>query len=225
MRRASIGFFAACIVLTWCVPSLPLNAWGLLRAASSARQSLRIDILEATRRAGVTRGLVLMREPFAARLTRRMWGAGVSRSATAIALSRKDGCALLDLVVNTESGVMDAAAMRASVAQLPDVGDGDRVMETADGLVQFTSPESFTPRCKAEVDSDAEEGGFVPFGLALPHQQFDDRGVLTGDIIYAADLGEHNSVLRARFGDRPWYKLVSTRDASGVTVGTLIPVP
>ncbi|MCC6243556.1 MAG: hypothetical protein IT353_11995 [Gemmatimonadaceae bacterium] len=224
LRRAAIGFFASCVVLTWCVPSLPLNAWGLLRAATSARQSLRIDINEATRRAGISRGLVLLREPFAARLTRRLWGAGLSRSATAIALSRKDGCALLDLAVTAESGAIDAPSLRASVDQLSDVGDGDMVMETADGLVQFTSPASFTPRCKTEVDSD-EDGGFVPFGLALPHQQFDAQGVLTGDIIYAADLGDHNIALRARFGDRPWYRLVSTRDASGVTVGTLVPLP
>jgi len=68
------------------------------------------------------------------------------------------------------------------------------------------SRESITPECQAELDADRRLGG-APFGPALPLEEFGPDGRIGGDVIYAADLGDRNEVLRARFGDRRWYRL------------------
>jgi hypothetical protein len=63
----------------------------------------------------------------------------------------------------------------------------------------------------------------VPFGPALPLEPIDDSGRIDGDVVYAADLLERNEVLRRRFGDRGWYRLVVLLDAAGRQHPRLVP--
>ena len=91
-------------------------------------------------------------------------------------------------------------------------------MESSDGVLSLSSPESLTPACKAEFDSDAV-GGFVPFGVGLPLEPIDSAGHISGDVIFVADLGHANETLRDRFGSRKWYRL----NAAPLADGTLHP--
>jgi hypothetical protein len=68
------------------------------------------------------------------------------------------------------------------------------------------------------LSADAELAG-APFGPALPLESYDDAGRIGGDIIYVADLGDRNQVLKDRFPNRQWYRMVLQR----TTQGTLVP--
>ena len=47
----------------------------------------------------------------------------------------------------------------------------------------------------------------ISYGPALLMNEIGADGRIAGPIIFVADLGDHNEVLRARFADRPWYRL------------------
>jgi len=49
--------------------------------------------------------------------------------------------------------------------------------------------------------------GALSYGSALLLNEIGSDGRIAGPVVLAADLAEHNEVLRARFGDRPWYRL------------------
>ncbi len=208
-------FFLVCVFETWAIPSIHMNAWGLGRIAASARQTLRLNVAEAVRAAGVQRALVFLREPFSARLTRRLWGVGATRSEAAQLLARKDACSLLTVVDSLERS---RSVSRSTVADVLETAaafeNGPSAMESTDGVLQFNGPQSIAGECSTEVASDSS-GGFVPFGLALPLEPIGKDGKIDGDIVFVADLGQHNEVLRERFDDRRWYRLVLSRDANG----------
>ncbi len=82
-----------------------------------------------------------------------------------------------------------------------------------DPAIQISSRASLTPACKAAIDSDFRYGA-VTFGSALLLESIQADGRVGGDVVYVADLDEHNEVLRARFGNRTWYRATSGIDSS-----------
>ncbi|MGH7621903.1 MAG: hypothetical protein ACREMU_06150 [Gemmatimonadaceae bacterium] len=54
-------------------------------------------------------------------------------------------------------------------------------------------------------------------------EPIDGRGHIDGDVIYAADLGERNAVLRQRFGDRGWYRIATVPSGAGPPTATVVP--
>jgi hypothetical protein len=71
---------------------------------------------------------------------------------------------------------------------------------------------------------DATGGESISYGPALLRNEIGSDGRIAGPIVFVADIGEHNEVLRTRFGDRPWYRL---RLPSGTTDRSprLVPYP
>ena len=67
--------------------------------------------------------------------------------------------------------------------------------------------ESITPRCRAELLHDASLSDAISYGQTLLLNQIGSDGRIAGPVVFVADLAEHNDVLRARFADRPWYRL------------------
>ena len=61
------------------------------------------------------------------------------------------------------------------------------------------------------------------FGAALPLEHINDDGQIGGNVVYANDLSEHNEVLRKRFADRTWYRLVLSNTSDGGLRATLVP--
>jgi hypothetical protein len=166
------------------------------------------------------KALVFVTETASSRLMRRMWGLGISRPDAARLVATKDNCALLDLVLDEEQ--QEAASPRDRLARLegaksyaPPEGWTLRV---ADAAFRTSDRESITHRAAArKILSDDARGGALAYGPALLLNRIGPDGRIAGPVVVVADLAEHNEVLRARFGDRPWYRLEirgNSQDAS-----------
>jgi len=214
-RAAAVSFTLACVVVAWATPTVPNSVWGLATQARRSRRVLKVDLAGAVRDAGLHHALVFLRDPFDARLLRRLWGLGVTRSDAAQLLETSDACSLLSAVGAAEADssmprvMKEMAVMRATAPYAPD----GRVVRTGNPAIRI-SEASLTAPCRTELDDDARLGN-APFGPALPLEPIGADGHIDGDVIYAADLGERNRVLQARFGDRAWHRLSIQRSADG----------
>lgn len=75
----------------------------------------------------------------------------------------------------------------------------------ANRTTRLANPDWIPSECKAEVQADARLPT-APFGPALPLEPVDSAGRINGDVVYVADLGDRNDVLRERFKDRTRYR-------------------
>ena len=215
-QRTSLAGILVCLLVSWSNPALPFSVWGLAKQARNTRRALKADIAGTVRAAQLHNALVFLREPLGGRLLRRLWGIGVSRSDAAQLLARADACSLLSAINGAESDTSIPRALKpqAIFRSTAMFVSGEQSIEGGDPPVRLSSPASLTPPCRAELEADERLGG-LPFGPALPLEPIGPSGRLEGDVIYAADLGEHNEALRKRFGDRTWYRLVLARAADG----------
>jgi hypothetical protein len=223
--RAAAAAIIACLVIGWSVPSeSSLNALTLAKHTRGVRNNMRVDADRVVREADVTRGLVFLREPFGTRLLRRMWGVGVPRNIAVRLLQSRDACSLLTALRLAESDPRGSSRARteALAAGSAPFVDSPRRIPVRDPNVLISSSESVTPECEKELQDDARLPT-VLFGPALPLEPIDDEGRINGDVIFVADLGDRNELLRARFGDRPWYRLYSAPIGDGNFRTELVP--
>ncbi|HEY5219705.1 MAG TPA: hypothetical protein VIJ16_07840 [Gemmatimonadaceae bacterium] len=206
-RHAAPLALLACLGVAWLVPMYPYGAMGLAEQVHDARATFKLDLAAATRAAGVHHAVVFVHEPFSGRLMHRLWGVGFSRSEAAQLFARGDACSVLEAVrgAETDSSATPNARMAAAAARIATYAPGAEPIRALDPTIQISSALSLTPACKDELAADAKYGG-MPFGVALLLEPIDAAGRVDGDVIYAADLGERNEALRARFGDRTWYR-------------------
>jgi len=222
-RRGAVAFMMSCLLVAWCVPGLPFNVWGFARQAHAARRTLKVDIAGTVRAANVHNALVFLREPFSFRLARRLWGLGITRSEAARLIASRDACSLLSAIRMAEG---DGSPRRrlppAALAQAADLFvPGEQAIRATDSRIQISSAASINPPCQSELQGDLRIGG-AAFGPALPLEPIDRDGRIEGDVIYVADLGDRNTVLRSRFGTRTWYRLVVGVAEGGQIRATLI---
>ncbi|MHB1863929.1 MAG: hypothetical protein ACYCVL_13315 [Gemmatimonadaceae bacterium] len=216
-RHAAPLAALACIGAGWLVPMLPYGALGLVGQVREGRATFKLDLAAATRAANAHHALVLVHEPFSGRLVRRLWGVGFTRSAAAQVMTRDDACSVLEAVraAEADSAAPVAARVAAATQRIATYAPGADAIHAVDPDIQISSPQSLTPACKEELGADARYGA-LPFGVGLLLEPIGPDGRLAGDVIYAVDLGERNAALRARFGDRTWYRAYVARDAAGV---------
>lgn len=219
-RQAGSALVAACLLIALCSVGSAFSPWGLIHQAQIARGTMRLKVADAVNRAALHKAVVVLREPFTARLTRRMWGLGVNRSETAQLLKTRDACSLLAAIVHAEIDVQEPIAKLASVRNSARFVESAAAVNVGDAL--FNSKESVDPACSAELEADAR-GGFIPLGTALHLLPHTAAGIVDGDIVYIADLGEHNKVLYSRFADRTWYRLSSEPQSDGKLAAVLSP--
>ena len=208
VRRSVVAGVAACVVGAWAIPATPVGAFGAAAAARPVRAAFKVDLEPAKRSIESGKALVFVYEPASGRLMRRLWGLGISRPDAARLMATKDNCALLDGVLD-EAQRLDLPSVRLarlertkSYAPPP----GWRLMVN-DVAFRTSDRESITPRCREELLSDMNRPGAVAYGQTLLENTIGPDGRIGGPIVFVADLAEHNEVLRARFGDRPWYRL------------------
>ncbi|MBY0489921.1 MAG: hypothetical protein K2R93_08770 [Gemmatimonadaceae bacterium] len=214
--------FAAMMAISWLAPASTLGVRGLMRIAGQSRVALRVDVEGAVKAASIDSAVVFLREPFSARLTRRLWGLGLRRDETAQLLAAHDACAVHAVVAQFEAAPSQpVSAVRGVLAATPRIVASDTAMASSDGVLALNGPGSLDPACRTEFDADTT-GGFVAFGVGLPLEPIDPTGHVAGPIVYAADLGPANSRLIPRFGDRPWY--VAVNRGRGVSLER-IPTP
>lgn len=219
-RQAGSALVLACLTIALCSVGSAFSPWGLVHQAQIARGTMRLGVADAVNRAALHNAVVVLREPFTARLTRRMWGLGVNRSEAAQMLKNRDACSLLAAIAHAENDVLEPIAKVASVRSAAPFVESASAVNVGDAL--FNSKESVDPACNAELEADAR-GGFIPLGTALHLMPHDATGAIDGDIIYVADLGEHNKALYSRFSNRTWYRLSSEPQSDGKLAAVLSP--
>jgi hypothetical protein len=222
LSQAFAGSVLAAVLVGWLAPTSVYGVWGLAHSAREVRGSLKLDLEGAVRRAGLHHALVFLHEPFGARLSRRLWGLGIMRSEAAQLLASRDACSLLAEIGRAESDTSATLQRReALVRSAAPMHENDAELRTADQTTHVR-PGSLTPECRAELEADTRLSS-TPFGPALPLEPIDATGRIDGDVIYVADLGNHNSVLVPRFGDRAWYRLAVTTDSANRLSPVLVP--
>jgi hypothetical protein len=218
VRRSIVAAGAASLLSSWTIATTPSGAIGEAALIRSVRGGLKIDLESVLRDLPGERGLIFVRETASSRLLRRLWGLGVSRPFAARLFNGKDHCALLEAVTREERQSESAAERTAALATVKEYTpvSGYRV-RTVDPGFHITDSMSITPRCTAELTYDATHGPALAYGPALLRNEITSDGHIGGGIVFVADLGEHNQVLRDRFGDRPWYRLQMRRDGEKLT--------
>ncbi len=223
-RRGAPLAVLACVAATWLVPMPPYGAIGLVDQVRDARTTFKVDLAAASAAAAAHHALVFVHEPFSGRLARRLWGVGFTRTAAAEALARGDACSILDAVRFAEADTTQPLADRAAAAaeRIATYAPGPVRVRALDPTIHISSPQSLTPACKDELAADARYSG-LPFGVGLLLDPIGPDGRLDGDVIYAADLGDRNEALRARFGDRRWFRAYAEHDAAGAPHAVVTP--
>lgn len=221
-KRIGVALILSCLLVAWLVPGEVGSVRGQAKQILGLRRVFRLDIAGITREAGIHNALVFIREPMSGRLLRRLWGVGVPRDLAAGLLRERDACSLLHGVTMAEraGNLPREARVRMVVESSVPPPDTGRIA-TRDPQANLASMETVSEQCKLELDrNDFSPAGF---GSALVLEDFDDKGRLAGDIIYAADLSDHNEVLRERFRDRTWYRLQVTEGTDRVVSARIVP--
>ncbi|HEX7939620.1 MAG TPA: hypothetical protein VF483_11590, partial [Gemmatimonadaceae bacterium] len=136
-------------------------------------------------------------------------GLGLSRQDAARLASGSDACSLLDAVRREEArGPGDPRAALARIeASTTLLGSPDRVViPGTDPFWRVNNGSMVSNACIAEMQMDEHVGNTVSYGPLLLKNRFDALGRVDGHIIYVMNLGPRNELLRARFGDRQWFR-------------------
>lgn len=222
--RIAVAVIPICIAVTWFRSMQPFGVQAFAREFRESRARLKVDPPAEIESGVLDRALVFVQEGASARLHHRLWGLGISRPDAARLLARADACSLLD-AVRTEERLppRDSAGRVARIEQaIIPFQASNRNPRAPDQNFRLNDTTSITPACADEIRRDFRVHNTVAYGPMLLRNRFDGRGRLGGGVVYAMDLGERNELLRARFGDRPWfrYELPRTRPD---TIPVLVP--
>ena len=159
---------------------------------------MRLDYLDAARRARVSNALIFVRESWGTQIMARLWALGVPRSDTELLYGKVDACALDQRVAVLEhDGIRDAAAVSAL---MPLLADSARVVKSPfslDVTERYLPGSVYTPECTRRIAED--RAGFT---LLAPLLYAD-----WGTNVYARDMHARNLALVRRYPNRPLYLL------------------
>ena len=202
----------------------PVGVPARLAEYRGGQWELKEDIAAQTRAAHLGRALVFVHEGWGARLMARMWALGVSRADAEHLLATSDACAL-ELATEAEERhpaadtVGLAARLAAATPNAARPGLRLRGDVTPDITLRFASGAALPAPCVAEAQADSVGMSLYPPFLTLNRVGHDGR--VEGDVVFVRDLGARNEELRARFGDRTWYRYrprLSAADTSAAFV-------
>ena len=192
VRRTVKLTLPACVLFAWLAVGVSNSVAGRLRMYRRGPPVTRVNPDAIARTAGLHNALVFINEGVAARNLHYLWELGLSRGNAARLMGSASGCAIR-VSIDVEE------ALRPARVQ----GRLDRLVN---GALAFDArqPRVEPSACVEDVRRDNERSAsFAPF---FPANTIDASGRLGGDVVYALDLGAHNEALRARFGDRQWYR-------------------
>lgn len=223
-QRATLVTILVCLVVSWSSPWVKYSVLGLAKDTRSSRPLLRMDMAGAVREANVHNAVVFLHEPLGQRLSRRLWGLGLGRSETAQMLGASDACSLVVGIRAADADTVHAPLEKLATLKRTTVAFFPTPDAVAGGTprIRISSLAAAHATCRAELDAD-QRIAIVPFGPALPLEPIGADGRIEGDVIYAADLGDHNEVLRERFGNRRWYRMTSAKQTDGTLRAIIAP--
>ena len=208
-RRTAMLLVPACMLFSWLAFGINMGVQARVRGYRKIAPLMRVNPDELVRTARLHNALVFINEGREARNLHYLWGLGLSRGNAARLMVSASACAI-------RASIDAEEALRP----LSTKGRLDRLVRGALAFDERDPPLSAPQVCVDDMRRDAEgSASFAPF---FPANQIDSAGRLGGNVVYALDLGEHDEVLRARFGDRTWYRF-GQRFAAGDSIPTLRP--
>ncbi|MEO8621265.1 MAG: glycosyltransferase family 39 protein, partial [bacterium] len=208
VRRAVMLAIPACVLIAWLVGGMSDSVPGRVRMYRRGSVVMRVDPATMAREAGLHHALVFINEGVAARNLHYLWEMGLSRGNAARLTVSASECAVR-MSIDAEEALQPPRMQ----------GRLDRLVK---GALAFDKQEPPTQPAACLEDIRRDNEGSASFGPFFPANTIDDNGRLGGDVVYALDLGEHDEVLRPRFGDRSWYRF-GIHLAAGDSVPTLTP--
>jgi hypothetical protein len=191
-RRVAILALPACVLISWFVGGMSDSVPGRVRMYKRASPILRIDPDDVVREGSLHNALVFINEGRQARNLHYLWELGLSRGDAARVMVTASSCAVR-ISIDAEAALQPARKE----------GRLDRLVK---GALRFDALEPPTLPLVCVLDVRRDEAGSASFGPFFPANEIGPDGHLGGNVVYALDLGGHNEVLRARFGDRKWYR-------------------
>ncbi len=209
VRRTAMLLVPACMLFSWFAFGINMGVWARVRGYRKIAPLMRVDPDKLVRTAQLQNALVFINEGGEARNLHYLWGLGLSRGNAARLMVSASACAIR-LSIDAEQALRPATTR----------GRLDRLVKGALAFDAQNPPPPTPQACIDDARRDAEgSASYAPF---FPANTFDSAGHLGGNVVYALDLGEHDEVLRSRFGDRTWYRF-GQRFAAGDSIPTLRP--
>jgi hypothetical protein len=163
----------------------------------SGMSSMKVDLADEARAAGIDRGLVLVAETWGSRVIAELRGLGARAALVETAYRQADLCNLQGIVDRATAegwgkgqveAALDAARIGAESLVFVDVGGG--------ALARFEPGSSLSSDCLEEIRYDQ-----AGTSLFTPHLPANDPA-LSRDLIFARDLGSRNADLVRRYPGR-----------------------
>jgi hypothetical protein len=192
VRRVALFALPVCVLISWLAVGMSDSVPGRVRMYKRASPILRIDPEDVVRENNLHNALVFINEGRQARNLHYLWELGVSRGNAARIMVTASSCAV-------------RMSIDAEAAIKPPRTEG-RLDRLVKGAMRFDGQVPPTLPLVCVLDVRRDEEGSASFGPFFPANEIGPDGHLAGNVVYALDLGGHNEVLRARFGDRTWYR-------------------
>lgn len=192
VRRVATLALPVCVLVSWLVGGMSDSMPGRVRMYQRANPILRVNPADVARDANLHNALVFINEGRQARNLHYLWELGLSRGDAARLMVTASSCAV-------------RMSIDAEAALQPQRTEG-RLDRLVRGALRFDAQEPPTLPLVCVLDVRRDEEGSASFGPFFPANEIGPDGHLGGNVVYALDLGGHNEVLRARFGDRTWYR-------------------
>jgi hypothetical protein len=206
VRRAMPFVVPACVLVAWVVVWSNMGVAGRVRGYQRLPARYRANPAAIARSAGLHHAVVFVNEDSKSRTLHRLWSLGIGRGNAARLMDSAPVCAV-------------RVAIDAELSMVPQRSEG-RLERLIQHATTADSSAAASPGCREDARRDAEGWAtYLPFFAA---NEIGADGRIGGDVVYALDLGEHDEVLRSRFGDRAWYR-IGPRSVSKDTLPAPIP--
>ena len=208
VRRAAMLVVPACVLVAWLAVGMSDSVPGRVRMYRRASPILRIAAADVAREGNLRNALVFINEGREARNLHYLWELGLSRGSAARLMVSASACAVR-LSIDAEAAIQPPLT----------AGRLDRLVK---GALAFDRQEPPTLPQVCIDDVRRDDAGAASYGPFFPANEIGPDGHLGGNVVYALDLGPHNEVLRARFGNRAWYRF-GPHKTPGDSMPSLIP--
>ena len=196
-----VGPVAALAVAIAILVGLVAVTPGRVRAYRQSTPLFSLHPDRDVRRAGIHHAVVVIPDGWGQRLIARMWALGVPVSRSTRLYSQIDACTLertLDVAEGNPAARANLLTALESLASRHEPGVAAGVTE--DSNLRLPADGRLAPECVAEIQIDRR--GFLQYAPSL----YLNDASLSGDIVWARDMGSRNAALRRRYADRWVYR-------------------
>ncbi len=212
-----------CLVYAWCLPGARFSLTTLTASLHASALHEEIDLERVTEDAGAHHAIVFVPVRWSDRQMARLLGLHIDLASAQQIHRFADACDLEHALDREMTLPGDPAARVARIVAATRAADAaPQIKDSIRGdSPRLRTTDSLPADCAAEHAGDSVRA--IPFDYVLPLATYDRAGIVTGDVIFARDMGGRlNEELRSRFHDRTWYLM---RRAAAPGGGILVPYP